>query len=54
MKKLEKEEMMKINGGAITASFLTAFARSLSTIMNVGQTLGSSIRRLFAGSYCAV
>ena len=54
MKKLNKEEMKKINGGAITASFLNAFARSMSVVLEVGQLLGSSVRRLFAKNYCSL
>ena len=54
MKKLSVKEMKSINGGTITASFLTAMARSMSIFLEVGRTLGSSVRRIFAGSYCSL
>lgn len=54
MKKIEDIEMKKISGGEFTASFLTAFARSVSTILEVGRSLGSSVRRLFGGKYCSM
>ena len=54
MRKLKNCDMKKITGGNITASFLTSFAISVSTILDVGRTLGSSVRRLFGGKYCSM
>jgi len=54
MIKIKDNDMKKIIGGNITASFLTSFARSVSTILEVGRTLGSSIRRLFGNNFCSM
>ncbi len=56
MRELKDNELMSIDGGAnwLTASFLNSIARILSTIMDVGKSLGSSIRRISDGSYCTV
>lgn len=54
MKELENKELLNIEGGAfsLTAAFLNAAARALSTFMDIGKSLGSSIRRAFNGSIC--
>ena len=50
---LSKKELYQIIGGInITAALLSAIAKGITTIMNLGQTLGSSIRRLFKKNYC--
>lgn len=50
--KLNEMELYKINGGAISATFLNAIARAINTILNLGRTLGSSIRRIYNKNYC--
>ncbi len=53
MKKLQKDDMKKIKGGAgFTATMLNAFVRTVSTMFSVGQAVGSAIRRAINGSYC--
>ena len=56
MKELKDKELMNIDGGAnwLTATFFNSVARVLSTIMDVGKSLGSSIRRISNGSYCSI
>ena len=55
MKKLNDKELMQIEGGAgITAAFLNAASRALSTLMDIGRSLGTSIRRMVNGSYCSL
>lgn len=50
---LNDKELSKITGGVnITAALLSAVAKGITTIMNLGQTLGSSIRRLLKKNYC--
>ena len=49
---LNEEQLTNIQGGAITAAMLNAASRALSTILELGRTVGSSIRRLFSGNYC--
>ena len=53
MRELSKNELLEINGGTgITAAFLNAFARTISTVVDVGRSFGSSIRRLVNGNVC--
>lgn len=56
MRELNKLELLDIEGGAsgISASFINAAARALSTIIDIGRSLGSAIRRMVNGSYCSI
>lgn len=52
---LEKEELLEIVGGInITGSFLNSIYKCVNTIMDVGRSLGSAIRRAISGSMCPV
>jgi len=55
MKKLNKEELLNINGGAswLTASFLNAISRAANTLLEMGRSLGTSIRRTISGNVCS-
>ncbi len=50
--KLDNEILIKINGGGITATWLNAFARVISTVIEVGRMIGSSFRRISTKNYC--
>ena len=50
--KLNNYELKNIEGGAITASLLNALSRAISTTLNLGQVIGSAIRRVFSKNYC--
>ena len=50
--KLDNKELININGGGITASYINAAARAFNTVLNFGRTVGSSIRRIIGRSYC--
>lgn len=54
MKELDNKELLCIEGGSnwLTASFLNASSRALSTIMDLGRSLGTAIRRTINGSVC--
>ena len=56
MRELKDKELMNIEGGAnwLTASFFNAASRAVDTLMNVGRSLGSAIRRAFSGKVCSV
>ena len=56
MIELKDKELMNIEGGAnwLSASFINAAARAVNTLMNVGRSLGSAIRRAFSGKVCPV
>lgn len=54
MKELNNKELMDIMGGAnyFSASFFNAAARAIDTIMDIGRSLGSAVRRAFSGKVC--
>ena len=56
MVELDNKELMDIIGGAnwLTASFLNAASRAIDTVMDIGRSLGSAIRRAFSGKICSV
>ena len=49
---LSKTELWSIKGGSLSATFLNALSRAVSTILDVGRSIGSSIRRIFSRSIC--
>lgn len=55
MKVLNDNELLNIIGGATwSAAFFSSVARAIDTVMNVGRSLGSAIRRLTNGSMCSI
>lgn len=53
MRELNSKELLQIDGGAtLSAAFFNAISRTISTVMEVGRSLGSAIRRMFNGTYC--
>ena len=55
MKNLSDKELMNIEGGAgLSAAFLNAASRAITTLMELGRNLGSAIRRTINGSICPV
>ena len=53
MIEIKKEELFDIVGGINwTASFFSSVARAIDTVMNVGRSLGSAIRRISNGTLC--
>lgn len=53
LKVLEKNELLEIIGGAISGSLISAFVRGISTILDLGRSLGTAIRRIQLGQFCA-
>ena len=50
---IKKDELLMIVGGVnITASFLSAISKGINSIMDIGRSFGTSIRRLIGGSIC--
>lgn len=49
---LIEEEMKNIIGGAITASWISAIAKGINSILDLGRSLGSAIRRIQTGRLC--
>lgn len=55
MSNLNKEEMLKISGGFNwSASFLNAASRAVSTLVDLGRSLGTAIRRSINGKVCPI
>ena len=55
MKELSNKELMNVEGGArFTASLLNAASRAITTLLELGRSLGSAIRRTVNGSICPV
>ena len=53
MKELRKEEMKKVEGGtSLSAAMLGAIYKVVETIYNLGDALGSTIRRVIEGKKC--
>lgn len=53
MIKLTKNELIEIEGGFnITGTLLNSITKGVSVIMDIGRSLGSSIRRIMSGNLC--
>lgn len=52
--KLNKEEMLEIDGGAITSAMLNAISKAINTLYELGRQTGSAIRRIIKNKYCAI
>ena len=48
---LEKQELQEIVGG-VNATYINAIVRGVNTILDIGRSLGSVIRRLTSGNLC--
>ena len=51
---LKSEELILVRGGGITATFLNSVSRLMDTLFNLGQTVGSSMRRLISKKVCKI
>ena len=51
---LKEQEMQKIIGGAITATFINAITKAVNTLYGLGRETGAAIRRLISGGYCPI
>lgn len=52
---LSNEELLNVKGGSlITSTFLNSMSRFISTIFELGQSIGSSLRRSAAKKFCSI
>jgi len=52
---LKKEELLNIVGGInITASFVSAISKGINSLLELGRTFGTSIRRLYDRKLCGL
>lgn len=56
MKKLNKDELLKIEGGTdlYTSSFINALVKAGDALLDLGRSLGSAIRRLYEHNSCPI
>ncbi len=52
MKTLSKQELLEISGGAISGSLINALIRGIGTILDLGRSLGTAIRRIQTKQFC--
>lgn len=52
MKELTKAELLEISGGGISGAIITAFVRGINTILELGRSLGTAVRRMQTGCFC--
>lgn len=52
MKRLNDNELKEINGGAISAAWLTAIVRGINSILDLGRSIGTALRRIQTGKLC--
>lgn len=51
---LNNEELILVRGGGITATMLNSLSRLMDTIYNLGQSIGSTLRRLVGKNVCKI
>ena len=51
---LSNEEMLNVRGGGVTATLLNSISRLVETVLNLGQIVGSSIRRSLSKKACKI
>lgn len=52
---MEKQELLQIIGGInITGAFLNYLVKGINAFMDLGRSLGTSIRRAIGGNLCPV
>lgn len=54
MKQLDNQTLKTIQGGAFSAALLTAIIRGFNSILDLGRSLGSAIRRIQFGKMCSL
>lgn len=52
---MTNNEMYNVTGGAaITSSMINAITKAVGTIYKIGQSVGSSLRRVIGGNFCSL
>lgn len=56
MVELKKEELLEVKGGAswFTGTFISAITKAGNTLLDMGRSLGTAVRRIFSGNVCDV
>ena len=51
---MNQEELINIQGGGINATMINAIARGITSMYELGRSIGSAIRRIGKKSICRV
>ena len=51
---LKEIELSSISGGGVASPLINAISKMITTLYDLGEKTGSSIRRLVSGKYCKV
>ena len=51
--RLAKEEAMKIYGGSVSSTMVNAIVKGISLLIDLGRSLGSTIRRASENNMCS-
>lgn len=50
---LNKKELLKIEGGlSLSGSIINSFVRGINSLLDLGRSLGTAIRRITSNSVC--
>ena len=49
---LTQNELIKVKGGGITASWFNYLTRAVEILFKIGRAVGSSLRRAYSRHYC--
>lgn len=49
---MSEEELINIKGGAISGNFLNYLSKLITTILDIGRTIGSAINYMKKGKNC--
>lgn len=52
MERLKKDDLLSIEGGGISGTLISAFTKCISTVYDIGRSLGSAIRRIGSNNLC--
>ena len=52
---LNKERLLSIDGGvSISGALVTSFTKAINSLLELGRSLGSAIRRINSGQLCSI
>lgn len=54
MEMLTRKELMNLYGGAITGTLINSIVRGINSILELGRSLGSAIRRSTVNNLCPI
>ena len=52
MKELDRKELLSVEGGSISGTMINSITKGINTILDMGRSLGSAIRRIGSNNIC--